>query len=100
MRQFHSGKRDRSILERLEASHGRTPSLDRTLVLFDDVVEVLAGPNFHFAPDWMLSPQCTRTFACRLRAAGVSVEDRATLLGHADRSIAASENFAGYGVMT
>jgi integrase len=28
------------------------------------------------------------TFACRLRAAGVSVEDRAALLGHADRSIA------------
>jgi integrase len=28
------------------------------------------------------------TFACRLRAAGVSVEDRAALLGHANRSIA------------
>jgi len=28
------------------------------------------------------------TFACRLRAAGVSAEDRAALLGHADRSIA------------
>ena len=28
------------------------------------------------------------TFACRLRAAGVSVEDRAALLGHADHSMA------------
>jgi hypothetical protein len=28
------------------------------------------------------------TFACRRRAAGVSVEDRAALLAHADRSIA------------
>src|SRR5882672_1410455 len=65
MRQFHSGKRDRSIRERLEASHGRTPSLDRTVVLFDDVVEVLAGSSFHFAPDWMLSPQSPQRASAR-----------------------------------
>src|SRR5882672_9103567 len=57
MRQLDSGKCDRSILERFEARHRRAPSLDRPVVLLDDVVEVLAGPNFHFAPDWMLSPQ-------------------------------------------
>jgi len=57
MRKFHSGKRDRSIPERLEADHGRAPSLDRTVVLLDDVVEVLASPNLNMAPDGMLAPQ-------------------------------------------
>src|SRR5882672_12738331 len=56
MRQLDSGKCDRSILERFEARHRRAPSLDRPVVLLDDVVEVLAGSNFHFAPDW-ISPQ-------------------------------------------
>jgi hypothetical protein len=57
MRQLDSRKRDRSILERLEAHHRCTPSLDRPMVLLDDVVEVLAGSHFHVAPDWMLTPQ-------------------------------------------
>src|SRR5882672_579625 len=57
MSQLDSRKRDRRILERFEARHGGTPSLDRPVVLLDDVVEVLAGSNFHFAPERVLSPQ-------------------------------------------
>jgi hypothetical protein len=33
-----------------------------------------------------------KSFACRLRAAGVSAEDRAALLGHAEHSM--SQHFA------
>src|SRR5882672_1540282 len=57
MRQLDSRKRDRRILERFEAGHGRAPSLDRPVALLDDVVEVLAGSNFHLAPERMLSRQ-------------------------------------------
>jgi hypothetical protein len=57
MSQLDSGKRDRRVVERFEARHGSAPSLDRPVVLLDDVVEVLAGSNFHVAPDRMLSPQ-------------------------------------------
>ena len=57
MSQLDSRKRDRRVVDGFEPHHGCTASLDRTVVLLDDVVEVLAGSNFHFAPDWMLSPQ-------------------------------------------
>jgi hypothetical protein len=35
------GNRDRSIGEWLEASHGAAPLLDRSMILFDDVVQIL-----------------------------------------------------------
>src|SRR5882672_9570987 len=57
MRQLDSRKRDRRVVERFEPHHRCTASLDRPVVLLDDVVEVLAGSDFHVAPERMLSPQ-------------------------------------------
>src|ERR1035438_1205858 len=44
MCQLNSGNGDGRIRERLEPSHRRTASLDRPMILLDDVVQILAGP--------------------------------------------------------
>jgi hypothetical protein len=41
--QLNSGKRDRSVVERLESLHRRTAALDRAVILLNDTVEVLAA---------------------------------------------------------
>jgi hypothetical protein len=38
MRKLDPGNRDHSMGERLEASHGSAPLLDRSMILFNDVV--------------------------------------------------------------
>lgn len=41
--ELDSGNRHGSPVERLQAVHGRAASLDGTMILLDDIVEVLAG---------------------------------------------------------
>src|SRR5882672_11084594 len=65
MSQLDSRKRDRSILERLEPDHRCTASLDRPVVLLDGVVEVLAGSNFHVAPERVFSSQSPQSAPTR-----------------------------------
>src|SRR5450755_1438625 len=64
MCQLNSGNGDGRIRERLEPSHRRTASLDRPMILLDDVVQIFAGPHFDVTPARMLSaqqPQCAPT---------------------------------------
>jgi hypothetical protein len=55
MRKLNASDCHRCGLDGLEPEHWRTPSLDRSVILFDDVVEVLAGSNMHALPCWMLA---------------------------------------------
>jgi hypothetical protein len=50
VRELSAGDRDGRSRERLEPGHRRTTPLDRTMVLLDDLVQVLAGPHFDVAP--------------------------------------------------
>src|SRR5450755_3647248 len=64
MGQLDAGSRDGGVRERLEPSHRRTASLDRPMILLDDVVQIFAGPHFDVTPARMLSaqqPQCAPT---------------------------------------
>ena len=45
MCKLDAGNRDHGIDERLEASHGSAPLLDRPMILFDDVVQILDLTN-------------------------------------------------------
>src|SRR5450631_2638118 len=53
MGQLDAGDRDGGVRERLEPSHIDAASLDRAVVLFDDVVQVLARAHFDVAPTRM-----------------------------------------------
>src|ERR1017187_2807287 len=48
---------DRRVRKRLEAGHRRAAPLDRSVVLLDDVVQVLVGPHLHVPPARMLAAQ-------------------------------------------
>jgi hypothetical protein len=48
--ELNASNGDGSVGERLEARHGCTASFDRPVILFDDVVEILVGPDKHIAP--------------------------------------------------
>jgi hypothetical protein len=43
MRQFDSAERDGCISSRLKTRHPGAATLDRTMILFDDVIQVLAA---------------------------------------------------------
>ena len=43
--------------ERLEASHRGTSAFDRSMILFDQIVEVLATPHLNELPLRILPPQ-------------------------------------------
>jgi len=43
--QLDSGDRDSRVGERLGSLHRRTAALDRTVILLNDIVEVLAGTH-------------------------------------------------------
>ena len=61
MRQLDSAERDGCISIRLEACHPGAASLNRTMILFDDVIEGLTAPHEHVFPFWILAsqkPQC------------------------------------------
>ena len=45
MRQLDPAERDGCISSRLKTCHPGTATLDRTMILFDDVVEVLTAPH-------------------------------------------------------
>src|SRR5258706_2906419 len=57
MSQFDPRDRDRRIGEGLESSHRRTASLDGSMVLLNDIVEVLAAAHLHILPLRILPPQ-------------------------------------------
>jgi len=50
MRKLDASDRDLSVGEALEARHGSASSLDRPVILLDDVVEVLRASQSHVAP--------------------------------------------------
>jgi hypothetical protein len=43
--------------ERLEASHGRASAFDRSMILLNEIVEVLATPHLKELPLRILAPQ-------------------------------------------
>src|ERR1022692_4514872 len=57
MDKLDAGDRDGCVRERLEPSHRRTASLDGSMILLDDVVQVLARAHFDVAPTRMFTPQ-------------------------------------------
>jgi Domain of unknown function (DUF3387) len=57
MSQLDSGDRDGRVGEGLEPSHRRTAALDGSVILLDDVVEVLASPDLDVAPTRVLATQ-------------------------------------------
>jgi hypothetical protein len=65
MGQLDAGDRDGCVRERLEPSHRRTASLDRPMILLDDVVQIFAGPHFDVTPARMLSAQLLWRFPYR-----------------------------------
>jgi len=57
MRKLDARDCHRCGLHGLEPEHRHTSSLDRSVILLDDVVEVLAGSNMHTTLSGMLSPK-------------------------------------------
>jgi hypothetical protein len=57
MRQLDSAKRDGCSSSRLKTRHPGTATLDRTMILFDDVIEVLTAPHQHVFSFRILAPQ-------------------------------------------
>ena len=55
MRKLDASDCHRCGLDGLEPEHRRTPSLDRSVILLDDVVEILARSDMHAPPCWMLA---------------------------------------------
>jgi len=47
MRKLDAGQRNGRCPEELEASDRGTPSLDRSMILLDQIVEVLAAPDLN-----------------------------------------------------
>ena len=50
VRQLDPAHDDAGVDEGLEAEHAGAPSFDGTVILLDDVIEILAAPNFHLDP--------------------------------------------------
>ena len=57
MGEFDAGDRNGRARERLEPGHRRTASLDRAVVLLDEVVEILVRPYLHVAPAGVFTAQ-------------------------------------------
>src|ERR1022692_217800 len=57
MGQLNTSDRDGRVLERFESGHRRTAPLDGSMILLDEVVEILAGAHFDVTPARMLSAQ-------------------------------------------
>src|ERR1022692_2003269 len=55
--QLDSRDRDGRVLERLEASHRRTASLDRPMILLNQVVEIFIRPHFDVPPARVFTSQ-------------------------------------------
>jgi hypothetical protein len=51
MREFNPRDRNRRRQYGLEPVHGRASSLDGSVVLLDDVVQVAVGPNLDVTPE-------------------------------------------------
>ena len=60
MREFDAGDGSRGVARRLEPFPRRAPALDRSMVLFDHIVEVLATSNLNAPPCDLLPTQDSR----------------------------------------
>jgi hypothetical protein len=68
--EFDAGNRDGRVLNRLEARHRCTASLDRPMILFNQVIEIFVCPHFDIPPARMLTSQKPQ----RATAGNVSIE--------------------------
>jgi hypothetical protein len=58
MSQFDTGHGNRRTQERLEASHHRGASaFDRSMILLNDIIEVLVTSHLNILPLWILPPR-------------------------------------------
>jgi hypothetical protein len=57
MGKLDAGQFNRRTLERLEASHGGASAFDRSMILLDEIVEVLATPYANLLPLRILPPK-------------------------------------------
>jgi hypothetical protein len=55
--EFDASDGDRSVRERLESGHRCAASLNRSVTLLDEVIEVPARPHLHISPARMLASQ-------------------------------------------
>jgi hypothetical protein len=60
MGELDAGQRNRCTLERLEASHRSASAFDRSMILLNEVVEVLATPHLNVLPLRILPPQISK----------------------------------------
>jgi hypothetical protein len=57
MGQLDAGQRNSRTPERLEASHRGASAFDCSMILFDQIVEVLATPHLNVLPLRIFAPQ-------------------------------------------
>jgi hypothetical protein len=57
MRQLDASDCDGRVLERLEPGHRFAASLDRAMVLLNEVIQILVRPHFNIAPARVLTSQ-------------------------------------------
>ena len=59
VRELHAGERNSGGAKGLHGQHRRTTSLDRAMILLDDVVEIAAAADLNGLPVGVLLPQHT-----------------------------------------
>jgi hypothetical protein len=57
MAKLDSGQRNSRTAERLEASHRGASAFDRSMILLNEIVEVLVSPHLNELPLRILAPQ-------------------------------------------
>jgi len=57
MGKLDAGQGNRCTPERLEASHGSASTFNRSMILLDEIIEVLATPHLNILPLRILPPQ-------------------------------------------
>jgi hypothetical protein len=70
MSKLDAGNRDDRVLERIETRHRRTASLDRPMILLNQVVQIFVRPHFDIPPVRMFTSQQPQ----RAMAGNVSIE--------------------------
>jgi len=68
MGQLDAGQRNRCTPERLESSHRGASALDRSMILLNEIVEVLATPHLYELPLRVLPPQKPKGYVALLKA--------------------------------
>jgi len=68
MGKLDTSQRDGRTREGLEASHPGASAFDRSVILFNEIVEVLARPHLNILPLRILPPQETKGYMALLEA--------------------------------